>query len=177
MRPSHGTPGGATRRCQRAPSVMKRGVVFLLVAALGATAGALAERHLRLGRDMIFHSSDVEAFELPNGRLVRTNTWYDRSDLLDAGQEFYAGANGLAIMEPEAGTSLDGFATITDEGGGAPYLRITKTNTTVAVARSAKPVGAEPQPAEQGAVAEPETDGYTEWWVCRQDAPVATGQR
>jgi hypothetical protein len=156
---------------------MKRGMVFLLVAVLGAMVGTLIERHLRLGRDVIFHSSDVEAFELPNGHLVRTNTWYDRSDLLDVGQEFYSGANGLAIMEPEAGTSLDGFATILDGGGGARYLRITKTHTTVAESRSAEHVSAAPQPAAQGAVAQLETDGYTEWWVCRQDAPVAIGQR
>jgi hypothetical protein len=139
---------------------MKRVLICLLAAGIVVTAAAFAERNLRLGRDTIFHSSDVQRFELPNGKAVRTNTWYARSDLLDAGQEFFTGASGLAIMNP----LVEGFATITDEGGGPRYLRITKTHTTV------QSMSAELQPAGQDAVTELETEGYTEWWVCRQDA-------
>ena len=52
---------------------MKRLALILLVASMVAAAAALADRKMRLGRDLIFHSSDVAGFTLPNGRPVRTN--------------------------------------------------------------------------------------------------------
>ncbi len=144
---------------------MKRLSLLILAGIVVAGAAFLAERKLRLGRDLIFHSADVQGFLLPNGKAVRTKKWYEQSDLLDAGQEFYTGGNGLAIMVPEEDVSL-GFATITDEGCAVKYLQVPKQCTTV-LSMSTDSV-----PAEKGVVKELKTKGYNEWWVCRQEAGV-----
>ena len=42
----------------------------MLAAVVVAGATYLAERNLRIGRDLIFHSTDVQGFVLPNGEAV-----------------------------------------------------------------------------------------------------------
>jgi hypothetical protein len=133
---------------------MKRVVLLLIVASVAAVAIILADRNLRLGRDLIFYSSDVVEFTLPNGKAVLTNRWYDRRELLGAGVELYCHVNGLGLMPP----GVEGFATFAGEGGEPQFLDVPKQHTTRILGGS----------AGQGATEDRNPDGYDEWWVRRQ---------
>jgi hypothetical protein len=61
--------------------------------------------HTRFGRDVIFYSSHVDEFRLPNGVTVLTVECYDREDLLEERQEFYTFVSDQPVQSDCLGIS------------------------------------------------------------------------
>lgn len=128
--------------------------ISLILIAFAVATLMIPGPHSRFGRDVIFYSSDVDEFRLPNGTEVLTDQWYDWEDLLEEKQEFYiftcnenAQDNCLGIAGLEGPSQLlnpDGSAA-------AEGLRVTNGNTTIP----------DPQALDSG---------YLEFWVCRESS-------
>lgn len=111
---------------------------FLITGVVLCVLVFVGNQYLRLGRDLIFHSSDVSEFTLSNGKSVRANKWYYQTDLLLPGQEFYGAGSGLGIMGPW----IEGVATALDYRGEVCPIVCNRSNRTIADAGlAATPVG------------------------------------
>lgn len=153
-------------------SSVKKLILGLAVVLVAVLAG---DRYLRLGRDVIFYSADVNAFTLPNGKVVSTNRWYVEAELIGPASDFYTTSTSesgsaacLAISDPE----VHGVARVADRGGQAGYLSVLSETAVVfdleAAVRPVSEPGAELAAASAGG-----SGTYCELWVEAVYVPAA----
>lgn len=137
-------------------------LVFVVAILVAAMSVFVVQKVMRHGRDLIFRADDLAEFHLPDGRAVRTNTWYDSIELLGTGHEIYSMGGSLSFT----GFEGEGYATVAGGKHDGAHVRMTRQDTTVldqelSAIRVLEP-GAQ---APTGPVLAVEPGTYVEYWL------------